>query len=51
MAVKPTMDFDFGFTAMDADELDEVQTVKKEATSASEEALTCLLYTSDAADE
>ena len=40
MAVKPTMDFDFGFTAMDADELDEVQTVKKEATSASEEALT-----------
>ena len=40
MAVKPSMDFDFGFTAMDADELDAVQTVKEEASTASEEALT-----------
>ena len=47
MAVKPAVDFDFGFTAMDADELEAVQTVKEEvaATSAkadeiSKEALT-----------
>ena len=40
MAVKPSMDFDFGFTAMDADELDAVQTVKEEVSVASNEALT-----------
>mgnify|MGYP003665298271 FL=1 len=40
MAVKPPMDFDFGFTAMDADELDAVQTVKEEVSAASNEALT-----------
>ena len=39
MAVKPTMDFDFGFTAMDADELDAVQSVKQEAAVSSKEAL------------
>ena len=37
MAVKPTMDFDFGFTAMDADELDAVQSVKQEAAVSTEE--------------
>ena len=30
MAVKPAVDFDFGFTAMDADELEAVQTVKED---------------------
>ena len=30
MSVKPTMDFDLGFTAMEADELDAVQSDKHE---------------------
>ena len=40
MAVKPDLDFDFGFTAMDADELEVVQTTKEEVVVASKEALT-----------
>jgi hypothetical protein len=40
MAVKPDLDFDFGFTAMDADELEVVQTTKEEVVVASNEALT-----------
>ena len=40
MAVKPDVDFDFGFTAVNAEELEVVQTTKKEVIVASEEALT-----------
>jgi hypothetical protein len=37
--VNKSFDFDFGFTAMDADELDAVQTTKEEATQATATAL------------
>ena len=40
MAVKPDVDFDFGFTAVNAEELEVVQSTKKEVIVASEEALT-----------
>ena len=40
MAVKPDLDFDFGFTAMDADELEVVQTAVQKTTTATESALT-----------
>jgi len=40
MAVKPDIDFDFGFTAVNAEELEVVTSTKEEVKVASKEALT-----------
>jgi uncharacterized protein Yka (UPF0111/DUF47 family) len=40
MAVKPDVDFDFGFTAVNAEELEVVQSTNKEMVEVSKEALT-----------
>ena len=40
MAVKPDVDFDFGFTAVNAEELEVVQSTKEAVVMASKETLT-----------